>query len=451
MHKINISKGYNLKIDGSPKELISTVETDILKIHPSSIRGIKCKLLIKEEDLVKVGTPLFFDKKNPDVMFVSPGSGSISRIQFGPRRVVDLIEIKLDGTSNHDDVFTNPTIESLCKSGLFSYIRQRPFSKIPDPKKLPKSIFISAMPTSPYSIDYSFLYSRDTLSSDVGYRINDEYNIFLQKGIDVLSKICNCPINLSSNSRNINQFRKLSNVNHFMFNELHPAGNVGVQIHKIDPIKNANDIVWYLSLQDLFRIGSYFVQERYPNYKYYAVGGASLNNPKYIKALIGTQISQFLSNENVDNCRIISGDLLSGTITTIDNSFNYFDDVLSVIKENNERNFLGWLGPGIKDFTMSKTFASSFLGYSQSKINTKINGSVRTIIPMGNWDKYLPMNIMPEFLVKSILSEDVEMMEKLGIYEVSPEDFSLCAVACQSKVEVSQIIQQGLDLMEKEG
>ena len=204
-------------------------------------------------------------------------------------------------------------------------------------------------------------------------------------------------------------------------------------------------------MQDLNRIGQFFDTSIYPNYKYLSIGGDAANNQAIYKMLIGTPISHFQEISQDNNNRIISGDILSGKETNLENSINYHDEVLSIITTNTKKDFLGWLTPGLKKYSLSNTFLSKLISNKKSKLNTKKNGSVRTIIPMGNWDKVLPMDILPEFLIKNILANDIEMMEKLGIYECSPEDFALCSFVCQSKVEVSDIIEDGLDVMEVEG
>ena len=289
------------------------------------------------------------------------------------------------------------------------------------------------MPTEPFAIDYNYLFKN--------------IENYLQDGIDVLRQIFNCDINIIVSDES--SFTDLKNVNFYKFNQLHPSGNVGVQIHHIDPIKDANDTRWYLSLQDLNRIGQYFNKNKYPNFKYYAIGGNAVENPGYYKAIIGTPINHILTSFN-DNIRFISGDVLNGKEINNKLSIDYYDDVLSVIKTYHKRDFIGWLMPGINKYSLSNTFLSKLFSNNKSTLNTNLNGSIRTIIPMGNWDAVLPMNIYSEFLVKSILSKDIDMMEKLGIYESSPEDFALCSFVCQSKVEVSTIIQNGLDLIEKE-
>ena len=202
-------------------------------------------------------------------------------------------------------------------------------------------------------------------------------------------------------------------------------------------------------MQDLNRIGYYFSNKRYFNYKYFSVGGNGITNQSYYKSIIGTPIEKIV-NLSSKNSRIISGDVLNGNEIEANMSPDYYDEVLSFIKMSKKREFLGWLRPGIKKYSLTRTFLSKILSNNKSNLNTHLNGSVRTIIPMGNWESVLPMNIYPEYLIKSILCKDIEMMEKLGIYECSSEDFALCSFICQSKIEVSSIIDDGLELIRKE-
>ena len=435
MNSFKISKGHNIKLPGVPDESIKVSDNpNIVIFHPSSIKNIKTKLMVKEGDDVKIGSPLFYDKNNQGIYFVSSCAGKIEKIIFGPKRVVEKIEIR----NNNNDYFnlnSQVGVDSLQKSGLWTYFRQKPFSKIPHYKSMPKSIYVSTMPTEPFAINYEFLFNN--------------IDNYLQKGIDILKDIFDCDINISSLLNNTT-FEELNDVNHYSFNNLHPAGNVGVQIHHIKPISNSNDARWYISPQDLNRIGEFFTTGKYPNRRYVNAGGNGLNTNIMHDILIGTSISDFIELKE-GQLRIISGDVLNGKEINFQNSLNYYDEIISVIKTNNKREFLGWMMPGLSKYSLTNTFLSKLNNNSNAELSTKVNGSIRTIIPMGNWDKVMPMNILTEYLVKNILAEDIDMMEKLGIYECSPEDFSLCAFACQSKIEVSQIIEEGLNLIEKEG
>ncbi len=434
MKFVKINKGHNLKIDGKPEnKIIDVKNSDYIFYHPARFKSFKTKLLVKVNDLVKIGTPLFFDKNNNKVMFTSSVSGTVTDIKFGNRRVVESLIIKNDKKFSQIDLKCNVSKETLLESGLWSLIRQKPFSMVPSADSNPKSFFISTIPTEPFAVDNEFIF--------------ENIENCLQKGIDVLKQIFDCDINMAVSNKS--SFTGLKNTKFFGINKLHPAGNVGVQIHHLDPIVNANDTRWYLSLQDLNRIGYFFTNKKFFNYKLYSVGGNAVKNPCYYKTIVGTPIDQMI-NISSDNARVISGDVLSGNETSLNLSIDYYDEILSVIKMSKKREFLGWLKPGFNKYSLTRTFLSKLVSNDKSKLNTHLNGSVRTIIPMGNWETVLPMNIYPDFLVKSILAKDIEMMEKLGIYESSPEDFALCSFICQSKVEVSSIIEDGLDLVRSE-
>ena len=436
MSQYIIKKGHNLKLDGIPLNTINEIDQpDTVLFHPSTLSNTKIKLLVKENQDVRIGTPLFYDKKNDKAVYVSSCSGKVDKIVYGPRRIIDSISIKNDKKNIKESTDNSVSIDSLLSSGLFTYIRQKPFSKVPDSSTKPKSIFISAMPTEPFSMDYEYLMNQN--------------EHFLQKGIDVLKEIYDCEIYFSTTSNSI--FSDLKNVNHINFNKLHPAGNVGVQIHKIDPIRAKNDTRWYISLQDLNRIGEFYQTGEYSNFRYVSVGGNAYDKVAIYKFLIGTSIYDIVKTDFDNNVKVITGDVLNGSIINSKSALGYYDEVLSLIKTDSKREFLGWLMPGLTKYTLTNAYLSKIISNKKSTLTTKKNGSIRTIIPMGNWDKVMPMNIMTEYLVKNILIKDIDMMEKLGIYECSPEDFALCSFACQSKVEVSKIIEEGLDLMELEG
>ena len=235
------------------------------------------------------------------------------------------------------------------------------------------------------------------------------------------------------------------------FSGPHPSGNIGVQIYHLEPIGSANDIVYYLSMQDLLSIVRTYNSSKYDFDKIISCGGTGIEKPSYYKIKRGSLIRDIIRVVDEEKYRIISGDVLSGTTTSLDNSLNSFDETLSVIPEIKDREFVGWALPGLKKYSLSNTFVSSGVGLEEADLKTGLNGSIRAIIPFGRWESVLPMYIYPDFLIKSILAQDIDQMEKLGIYECDPEDFALCAFACQSKVEVSQIISDGLELIEREG
>jgi len=437
----NLLKGHNLRLKGNPsKKIIDLPEGDFYAIHPCQYKGMKPKLLVKKGASVKIGTPLFFDKTKDSVKIVSPVCGIIEDIVLGKRRIIEKVLIKKEGTEseslkvNKDSDFK----DFLLESGLWSYLRQRPFSKVPDPSLKPRAIFLTMHQTAPFSLDLE--------------DILEDFKQELSDGIKMLSTLTDGNIFLSFKKGS--EFAKemdLDGINVNYFGGPHPSGNIGVQIHHLESIAGRDDLVYYLSLQDLLSIVQTFKTGQYHFDKIISCGGTGVENPSYYKIKRGALVKDIVGDIDVDKYRIISGDVLSGTIANLEDSLNPFDETLSVIPEIQEREFVGWALPGLKKYSLSNTFVSSATGLKESDLETGLNGSIRAIIPFGRWERLLPMDIYPDFLVKSILCQDIDQMEKLGIYECDPEDFALCAFSCQSKIEVSKIISGGLDFIEVEG
>ena len=453
----NLKKGYDLNLKGKPqKEIISVSIPDIVKVNPQDFKYIRPKVTVKIDDLVKVGTLLFFDKNDPDIKHVSPCSGKIKSIDYGERRKVLSINIendkeyaqvelkKLDALyslSSINNLTKDSTKEIINEAGMWPLIRQRPFSKIPNLDSSPKSIFISMKPTDPLALDQLF--------------VLDHNSVGFLEGIDAISNLTDGNINVVLDvNQDPSMLESLDKVKVHHFSGPHPSGNVGIHIHYIDPISSKDDSVWYLSIQDVCKIGRLFVDGIINTTKVVSMGGPSCKNPAYLEIYNGTSVSHINDELKLDvneSCVLISGSVLSGKYIDLEKSLSFYDESLSMLKNNKERHFLGWLLPGFNTFTLTNTFISKLFNSNNTTNHNMKNGSNRAIVPIGLWEKVLPMDILPNFLIRSILAADIEDMEKLGIYECDPEDFALCSLICQSKVEVSQIIQEGLDLMYNEG
>ena len=442
MSSYNLLKGHDIRLKGSPKkDIVDIPLSSHIAIHPSQYKGMKPKLLVKKGDSVKVGSPIFYDKTKESVKVVSTASGTVEDIVLGKRRIIEKVVIKVEGDESETLSIdkSEDFKDFLLNSGLWSYLRQRPFSKVPDPDVRPRAIFLSLHQTSPFSVDLEYLLK------DSKKEIVD--------GLKLLSTLTdgNVFLTLKKGSDFLNDLDLDSNVNVNYFSGPHPSGNIGVHIHHLQPIANRDDLVYYLSLQDMISMVKTYNSGKYHFNKIVSCGGTGLDRPSYYKIRRGTLIRDIVGDIDSTIYRIISGDVLSGKATSLDDSLNSFDEILSVIPEIKEREFVGWALPGLKKYSLSNTFVSSALGLQSSNLETGLNGSIRAIIPFGRWEKVLPMDIYPDFLVKSILAKDIDQMEKLGIYECDPEDFALCAFSCQSKIEVSSIIQSGLDFVELEG
>jgi Na+-transporting NADH:ubiquinone oxidoreductase subunit A len=448
-----LKKGYNIKIAGRAERILEELpEPDFVALQPIEFRGIKPKMIVKEGDSVKIGTPLFIDKANPDVKFVSPVSGTLDQINRGDRRALMEVVIKNDkkGDAEKIEAFAKEDIVKLTREqiiaqllngGMWPYLRQRPFNKIALSADIPRDIFISAMDTAPLAADLEFMLQGE-----------DEY---LQTGIDILAKLTEGKIHLSASANQTNeaqQFKSLKNVELHFFKGPHPAGNVGVQIHHVAPLKRG-DLVWCVQATMVAAIGKFFLKGFFPSERIIAIAGSSLSERKYFKTLLGAPVSTLVKENNLQdsNSRFITGNVLTGRKISYKGFVGFYDHLLSVIPEGKkEKTLVEYALPGLDKESYSKTFASSLLPKKEYVIDTRIKGGERAFVQSGSYEKVLPMDIFPVYLMKSILSEDIEEMEGLGILECDEEDLALCSYICPSKIDFGGILRQGLDLIERE-
>lgn len=445
---IKLRKGLDIRLKGDPeKKIIPLAIAEVYAIQPPDFLGVVPKLLVKEGDEVKSGTPLFFDKGNPDVMFVAPVSGEVTAIERGEKRRIMAIKILADKEITYEqfdsvapDKFSQPElIKHMLAAGVWPFIRQRPFGTIADPAKQPKAIFISCFDSAPLAPDYNFIMP----GNDVDFKT----------GLDVLQRLTTGKVHLNLRAHRTNAaiFIYAKGVTINKFSGPHPAGNVGVQIHHINPL-NKGEIVWYVQPQDVTIIGRLFNEGRFNAEKIIALAGSRLAHPQYCKAIVGSPVKHMLKEAGLqgDDNRIISGNILSGRRITTDGFVDFYDSQLTVIPEGNQQEFMGWLMPGFNKFSTSRTFFSWLNPSKQYDIDTNMHGEERPFVITGEYEKVLPMDIYPVQLLKSILVEDIDLMEKLGIYEVVEEDFALCEFVCTSKVRSQHIIRKGLNMIRKE-
>lgn len=450
MTQIKIRKGHSIRIAGIPqKEVITNLSTAEVGLCPIEYQYVKPKLLVKEGDHVEIGTPLFFNKENPDQKWASPGTGTICKIQYGLRRVIEKIVIKLDKDGkgfSHKAIALNATaklkreeIKSvLSESNLWLLIRQRPFNNVANPEDEPRDIFISALHTAP-------------LAPSLDLVLKDQKDA-LQAGINVLNGLTNGDVNIGISSNNqIEELTGLDNCKLHQISGPHPAGNVGIQIHHIAPLK-PDDIVWTVNIQHVIILGQLFLKGEIDPSIIVSVGGPGAKNPIHVKTRIGSKIETVVKDQlGDDEYRIISGDVLTGRKVEKDDYLGFYDTIISILPVDFSRPFLGWIQPGSSKKTYS--LSNSFLSFGKKLFNftTKQNGSKRALVPINAWEDVLPMDIMPNPLYRSILACDIEEMTQLGILECDEEDFALCSFACPSKIDVGATIRKGLDIMKMEG
>jgi Na+-transporting NADH:ubiquinone oxidoreductase subunit A len=444
---IKIKKGLDIKLKGTAEKIISNVPpSSTFAVKPIDFPGVVPKLVARPGDKVKAGSILFFDKVYPEVKFTSPVSGEVKAVNRGERRRILEVVVEADGKDAYEEfgaadpgkLDREQIISKIQDAGLWPSIRQRPYAVIARSHAEPKAIFISGFDSAPLAPDMDFMVKGN--------------NSAFQTGIDVLNKLTRGEVHLSlqADYPADDVFTKASGVNLHYFRGPHPAGNPGVQIHHIDPV-NKDEVVWYVQPQEVIMIGRLFEQGIYDAAKVIAVTGSEVKKPRYFKVLSGTSIEPYvLDNVIPGELRYISGNPLTGSKITKIGYLGYYDSQLTVLPEGNYYEIFGWIAPGFKKLSVSRSFPSWLMPGREYKVDTNLKGGVRPFVQTGEYERVLPMNIYPMHLLKAILVDDIEKMEQLGIYEVAEEDFALCEFVCPSKIEIQSIIRKGLDLMIKE-
>ena len=442
---IKIRNGFNLNLNGEANKILSESErSKTFALKPTDFFCLKPKLLVREGDKVKKGTPLFFSKDNPRIHFVSPVSGEILAISRGEKRKILEVVISVQNTSS-DSVkfkttnFKNFSVEEikdiLLLSGSWPFILQRPYGIIAQPEDKPSAIYISTYSTSPLDVDFDFV-------------LKNKKEDF-QLGVSILSKLAD-NLYLTVDSDFPSFFENIKDASILKVKGPHPAGNIGVQIHNHKPI-SPGEKVWTVKPEDVSNIGSLFRNGEFCSNRTVAVVGPTVKNPQYFTSRIGSSISSILKKIEVDKskeCRLINGDVYSGKKTDIDGYLSYSNNLLTIIPEGKSYRMFGWL-PFKDNFipSLSKTSFSRFLNKSKLEVSTNLNGEERAMVVTGEMEKVFPMNIFPMQLVKACLNQDIERMEALGIYEVVPEDFGLIDFSSSSKIEAQEIIKKGIELI----
>lgn len=445
---IKIKRGVDIKLQGKAEQIYDNAEMpETFALKPTDFPGVKLKLSVKEGDEVKAGTPLFFNRDREAVKFCAPVSGEVVEIVRGAKRKLLEVKILADKETKYEDfgvadpksLDREAILQKLLASGCWPLIKQRPYNIVANPERTPRDIFISCFDTAP-------------LAGDVDFMVHGMDNEF-QTGINALAKLTDGKVHLGldNNSRPSSVFASCEGVVRHKVRGVHPAGNVGVQIHHISPI-NKGESVWTLTPQDVVIIGRLFLEGRFNAQINIALTGSEVTKPRYYKTVLGASIKNFLAN-NVSNNknRYISGNVLTGTQIRPEGYLGMYDRQVTVIPEGDEDEFFGWLTPGFNKFSISRTLAGGLLGGNKKySLDTGMHGEERAFVVSGEYEKVFPFDIYPVQLLKSIMVGDIEAMENLGIYEVTEEDMALCEVVCTSKIPVQSVLRDGLNLMIKE-
>lgn len=443
---IRIKKGLNLRLKGEAEKIISEApQSQVFVIKPSDFHLVLPKLVVKEGADVKAGEVIFYSKQNEEIKFVSPVSGKVIEIKRGEKRVVLEIRIQSDlknvslnhGVKNPDSISSQEIKSHLLASGAWVFVKQRPYDVIANPSESPKAIFVSAYASAPLAADSNFVLEKNIEN--------------FKLGLKAISKLTEGKLHLGVDGNVNTKLAEIQGVEIHKVFGVHPAGNVGVQIGQVDPI-NAGERVWVVAPQDVAIIGELFATGVLNLTRTIALVGSEVLKPQYLKIKIGAELSTILKGKlNSENVRVINGNVLTGSKSSVNGNLGFYNDTVSVIPEGNEYRMFGWL-PFVDNHihSASKTsFAGLFSGKKFAP-TTNLNGEERALVVTGEMEKVMPLDIYPMQLLKACLANDIDKMESLGIYEVSPEDFALIDYTNTSKLEAQDIIRQALDLMIKE-
>lgn len=443
---IKLRKGLDINLKGKAAEQVVAVkEPGFYSLVPDDFTGVTPKVVVKEQEYVMAGGPLFIDKNHPEVKFVSPVSGVVTSVERGARRKV--MNIVVEAAKEQDYVEfgkmepakmnAQQVKEALLNAGLFAFIRQRPYDVIADPNVNPKAIFVSAFDSSPLAPDFELALK------------GEEANF--QTGLDALAKMAKTYLSIRVNQKSA-AITAAKNVEINVFDGPHPAGNVGVQINHLSPVVKG-ETVWTIGAEAVLFIGRLMNTGRVDFTRTVAVTGSEVLKPAYCKLKVGALLTDvFKGNVTAGKeLRYISGNVLTGKKISANGYLGAFHSQLSVIEEGNDTHeMLGWIMPRFNQFSTSHSYFSWLMGKKEYSFDARIKGGERHMIMSNEYDRVFPMDIFPEYLVKAIIAGDIDRMEALGIYEVAPEDFALCEFVCSSKVEVQRIVRAGLDMLRAE-
>lgn len=443
---IKLRKGLDINLKGkAAAEVMSVKEPGFYALIPDDFTGVTPKVVVKEQEYVMAGGPLFVDKNHPELKFVSPVSGVVTSVERGARRKVMSITVEAAAEQDYEEfgkkdvskMSGEQVKEALLNGGMFAFIKQRPYDVVADPTVAPRAIFVSAFDSNPLAPEFEMALK--------GEEVN------FQTGLDALAKMAKTYLSISV-KQNAAALTQAKNVEINVFDGPHPAGNVGVQINHIAPV-NKGETVWTIDPQAVIFIGRLFNTGHVDMTRTVAVTGSEVKKPAYCKLKVGALLTNVFAGNVNTSCelRYISGNVLTGKQIAANGFLGAFHSQVTVIPEGNDvHEMLGWIMPRFNEFSTSRSYFSWLMGKKEYRLDARIKGGERHMIMSNEYDRVLPMDIMPEYLIKAIIAGDIDQMEALGIYEVAPEDFAICEFVCSSKMELQRIVREGLDMLRRE-
>jgi Na+-transporting NADH:ubiquinone oxidoreductase subunit A len=445
---IKIKKGLDIKLKGEAEKAIeNAVISNFFTLRPEDFHGVTPKLIAKVGTKLKAGEPVFYDKSNEAIQFVSPVSGEVIEIDRGAKRKILSIKIQADKEQVYKDygkldiqkAKAEDIKKHLLTSGCWPFIKQRPYDIIANPNNSPKAIFISGYASAPLVADLDF-----TLQGKEAE---------LQTAINALSKLTEGKVHVCVSKKGNSPLADLTGITLHNVSGPHPSGNVGTQINKIDPV-NKGEVVWTVNPQDLVIIGELLLTGKFNAERIVAMVGSSIKKPRYFTAKIACEVASMIYDNGGDrseDVRIISGDVLTGKQIKPDGYLRYYHNTITVIPEGDDYEFFGWTKPVFNKISISRALTFSWLTPNKKyDLNTNTNGEHRAFVVTGNYEEVFPLDIYPLQILKACMYKDLDEMEALGMYEVAPEDFALTEFVCVSKQPHQKIVREGLDLMLKE-
>jgi Na+-transporting NADH:ubiquinone oxidoreductase subunit A len=448
MH-IKIKKGLDVPLAGAPEQRISAgAEVTSVALLGPDTHDLMPGMLVEEGERVKLGQPLFKDKQNKGVKFTSPGSGIVTAINRGERRVLQSVVIKLDG----DEAVEFPQYsvdelaglddevirKNLLKSGMWTALRTRPFSKIPGRKTSPRAIFVTATDTNP-------------LAADPAVIIDQDKEAFAQ-GIQLLAKMTEGPVYVCAAAGSGIRGPEGEQIRNAEFSGKHPAGLVGTHIHFLDPVSEQK-VVWHIGCQDVIAIAKLFTTGRLPVERVIALAGPMVNQPRLIKTRLGANTSELIRGQTISgNVRVISGSVLSGHRAAGWAAYlGRYDKQIVVLQDGNPREFLSFLRPGFGKFSAARIYAGELFGLSDYRMTTSQNGSLRAMVSIGSFENVMPLDILPTPLLKALIVRDTDGARELGCLELDEEDLALCSFVCNGKYQYGLHLRKNLHEIEVNG
>ena len=443
---IKLRKGLDINLRGrADKGTVEPVKSADCALVPESFGGVVPKVVVREGDSVRAGNALFVDKKHPEVKFASPVSGTVEAIVRGDRRKVLCVKVKADEVQQYvafgpKDVASldgEAVKLALLEAGLFGYIQQLPYAVATTPDTTPKAIFVSAFRDMPLASDF-----------EVELKGNEKD---FQTGLTALSKIQKTYLGVGVR-QTASALVDAKDIEINVFDGKCPAGNVGVQVNHVSPV-NKGEVVWTVDPAAVIFIGRLFNTGKVDLRRVIAVAGSEVKTPSYVETLVGTSLGAVLEGrlKATEHVRIINGNPLTGHKSTLEDYVGAHTSEVTAIPEGDDNNeLLGWILPRVNQYSTSRSYFSWLLGKKEYDLDARVKGGERHMIMSGEYDKVLPMDIYGEYLIKAIIAEDIDKMEQLGIYEVSPEDFAVAEFVDSSKLELQKVVRNGLDMLRKE-